>query len=235
MIKTIGILGGMGPEATAYFYQKIIKFTNASEDQNHIPTLIYSNPCIPDRTKAILKNKHGKIVKQLQCSAKILENAGADFIVIPCDTAHFYIKEIQKTVTIPIVDMIQETAYHIHNNFNARKVGLLATTGTVKTKIYENKFNRLNIEVIIPDERQQQNIMKATKEIKSGMITKQSYDAISSIINDFNTKGIKITILGCTELPLLFKNKNIKNIIDPMDILAISAIEKAGKHPKLLL
>ena len=94
MIKTIGILGGMGPEATAYFYQKIIKFTNASKDQGHIPTLIYSNPQIPDRTEAILKNKHGKIVYQLQCAAKTLEKAGADFIVIPCNTAHFYIKEI---------------------------------------------------------------------------------------------------------------------------------------------
>ena len=108
-MKTIGILGGMGPQATLFFYQKILNLTPAEKDQDHIPTLIYSNSQIPNRTEAILNDQLEMTRKSLVDSARVLEDGGASFIVIPCNTAHHWIEDIKQAVSISVVDMIEET------------------------------------------------------------------------------------------------------------------------------
>ena len=233
--KIIGILGGMGPEATLFFYEKIIKFTKANKDQEHIPTLIFSNTKIPDRTNAILKKDHKRIIKELTNTAKILEKSGAKFIVIPCNTAHYYINEIRRSVKIPVLDMIEETAKYISkkNKKIGKNIGLLATKGTLSTEIYQNKFKDFGINILIPKKETQEKVMKAIYDIKANGPSKESRKLIDEAIKELREENkVKLIILGCTELPLLFKKsitENIKRgIIDPMDILAKKAILKAG-------
>ena len=118
--KIIGILGGMGPEATIDLFQKIVKLTPAQQDQEHLRIIIDNNPKIPDRTKAILHGGENPLPELIK-TAQNLERAGADFIIIACNTAHYYLPEIQKTVNITIFSIMQETALYIHHVFPSMK------------------------------------------------------------------------------------------------------------------
>jgi len=227
-MKTIGILGGMGPEATFELYGKIIRYTPSEKDQDHIPCVIFSNTQVPDRTESILKGD-AKAVKVLRDSAKVLEEAGADFIVIPCNTAHHWIKEIQNAVGIPVVDMIEETAKYLKGR-RCKRIGLLATTGTIRTCIYEKVLEAYGIEVIKP--ANQENIMGVIKKVKAGDTSERQREIIEKEMASLKEKGIATFVLGCTELPLVFRKGKRKEIVDPMDVLAATAIGLAGKKPK---
>jgi aspartate racemase len=149
--KIIGILGGMGPEATIDLFYKIIKFTPAEKDQDHLRIIIDNNPKIPDRTAAIL-GKGKDPLPALQETAKNLEKAGADFIIIPCNAAHYFLSSIQESVKIPILNMIKETVKETQKkNSSIKKVGLLASIGTYKTKIYHQHFKKFKIPLILKE------------------------------------------------------------------------------------
>ncbi|GAH56604.1 unnamed protein product, partial [marine sediment metagenome] len=142
--KIIGILGGMGPEATIDLFYKIIKFTPAEKDQDHFRIIIDNNPKIPDRTAAIL-GKGEDPLPALQETARNLEKAGVDFIIIPCNTAHYFLPQIQKSVNIPVLNMIEETAKETRKRiFPIQKVGLLASMGIYKTEIYHQHFKKFH-------------------------------------------------------------------------------------------
>ena len=133
-MKTIGIIGGMGPLATVHLFERIVLRTKAEKDQEHIRVLIDSNTNIPDRTKAILGNGKSP-VKELVNSAKILENGGADFLIMPCNTAHYFIEEIKKNISIPFINMIEESVKFTYDKYGKEAVvGIMATDGTIKTK-----------------------------------------------------------------------------------------------------
>lgn len=220
-MKKIGILGGMGPEATILFYNKIIQNTPSKKDQDHIQTLIYSNPKIPDRTQSIQSDNHGPIQQALQESAKVLERGGADFIVIPCNTAHFWHEVVQEAVSIPVLHMIHELGQQLQEK-NCSSVGLLATIGTVQTNLYQRCFKDHDIEVCIPSEEDQKHVMDAITEVKSGQKSPETIEALNRIMSQLPTDTI---ILGCTELPILIQTND--TIVDPMDSLVSQAIKKA--------
>ena len=222
-MKTVGILGGMGPEATILFYQKIVKSTPANQDQDHLKTIIYSNPKIPDRTQSIQDQCFEPITKALQESAQVLERAGADFISIPCNTAHYWHKEIQDAVSIPVLHMIDELGSTLKDN-GCDSVGLLATLGTIQTNLYQTVFKSHGIQVNIPSDKNQKKVMDAILEVKSGEKSKASIEELRDIISAFPTKTI---ILGCTELPFLIETSS--NVFDPMDILVKRIIQKANE------
>ena len=136
--KTLGIIGGMGPLATADIFNKIILFTDADCDEEHIHILIDNNPKIPNRTKAILEGNDKPFDFILE-SARKLENIGADILLIPCNTSHVYYDRLCESVKIPIINMIEETAKHV-SDMKLKKVGLLATIGTIRAKLYEKAF-----------------------------------------------------------------------------------------------
>jgi len=143
--KIIGILGGMGPEATVDLFYKIIKLTPAEKDQEHLRIIIDNNPKIPDRTAAIL-GKGEDPLPALQETAQSLEKAGADFIIIPCNTAYYFLSSIQESVKIPILNMIEETAKETRKKIPPiKKVGLLASVGVYETKIYHQQFEKFNL------------------------------------------------------------------------------------------
>ncbi|KAB3534797.1 amino acid racemase [Alkaliphilus pronyensis] len=233
-MKKIGILGGMGPEATANFFNKVIHLTNGSSDQEHIPIIIENNVLIPDRTEYLLGNGPSPL-KYLIKSAIVLELMGADFIVMPCNTAHCFYEDIKEYLDIPILNMVQITADFIKNNYkNTKQVGLLATMGTYSSKIYENYFAHNNIEVIALKKENQKKLQEIIYKIKKG--NKQNHKSeLINFLKELNEKSIEIVILGCTELPLLFnaieKDEDIAafnyRYIDTTLLLAKKSVEYA--------
>ncbi|MDD5599051.1 MAG: amino acid racemase, partial [Victivallaceae bacterium] len=168
----IGILGGLGPAATVDIFDKIVKNTPASCDQDHIKVIIENNPQIPDRTAALSGKDEDPSIAMLAAAEK-LKDSGADFIIVPCNTAHVFLQAVQQHVRIPILSMIEETAKYIAENFpKVRKAGLLATSGTVGSGVYESPLKRKDIELITPSpESQKTLVMEAIygkKGIKAG-------------------------------------------------------------------
>ena len=226
--KVIGILGGMGPEATADLFKRIIRATPAEKDQDHIRVIIDSNPKIPDRTAAIISGGSSPLPEMTR-TAKNLERAGADFILIPCNTAHHYYEELKRSVRIPLLNMVELTAQTIRKSFrDAKKVGLIGTTGTVKAKIFNRALERSGVEVIYPPEKLQERVMKAIYgNVKAGRIL-EGKQIMTKIANDLVEKGAEIIICGCTEVSLVLGSKDIcVPVVDPLQILAETAVAVA--------
>jgi aspartate racemase len=222
----LGIFGGMGPEATANLYQLIVKLTPATRDQDHIPTLIYSLPQVPDRTAAI-KSGDMTIVPYLVEGVTRLERAGASFIVIPCNTAHYFYEPMQKAVKIPIVHMIRETVAEVAAKYpKVRKVGLLATSGTIASGLYEKEFAARGIAVVVPDPDLEENlVMKAVYNIKAGGDKRQAEEWLSLAGKSVEQKGAEVVVLGCTEIPLAFNpERSGVPVVNATRVLAERAI-----------
>ena len=164
--KTVGIIGGMGPEATVDFMAKVIKKTPAQIDQQHLHMLVDNNPQIPNRLDAILNNGQtpGPILAQI---ALQLEKWGADILAMPCNTAHYYFSEVERAVQIPVLSIIDETIKVLKEK-NVNSVGLLASAGTLKTRLYHNKLEAANIKVVIPSEAYQEKVTQSIYALKRG-------------------------------------------------------------------
>jgi aspartate racemase len=236
MKKTIGILGGMGPEATAYFYELIVTQTKAETDQEHIKALIYSNPKIPPRTDAILKRGPSPtplIVEGFQC----LKDSGADFVVMPCVTAHYFYPEVKDQVEIPFVSLLDEAVKWAKNEVpELRKAGLVASSGTLESRLFHNAFAQASIEVITPEEEEQDQVMDAIfgpKGIKAGFTSGFPKETLVSIAKVLIARGADAIIAGCTEVPLVLKDLDIPvPLIEPLRIAARACILEAGYELK---
>jgi aspartate racemase len=202
--RIIGILGGMGPQATLDLYREIISLTPAEKDQDHIRVMIYSNPKIPDRTSAILAGGESPLPELIE-SARILEQAGAGILTIPCNAAHYFIPEIQKQVTIPILHMIEETCKAVCALMpGVRAVGLLAATLTVRSGLYRTVFEKAGIRVLEPNEADQQRVHAGIFQVKAKAHGPGTHDTFESIGAGLIKAGAGVVILGCTEVPLAF-------------------------------
>lgn len=226
--KTIGILGGMGPEATIDLFQKIVRLTPAQKDQEHLRIIIFNNPKIPDRTKAILHGGENPLPELIK-TAQVLEKAGADFIIMPCNTAHYYHEQIQKTVGIPILNMIQETVLYIHQIFpQVKRVSAFATIGTNRAGLYQAYLNDCGIENLPLTETEQEQIMEIIYGVKAGQDLKQLKKRVEKIAKLQTEKGAEAIIAGCTEIPLVLEDGDVAiPIIDPTLVLAQKAVEEA--------
>ncbi|EDS78319.1 aspartate racemase [Clostridium botulinum C str. Eklund] len=228
--KTVGILGGMGPAATAELLKKIIEYTQVEKDQEHIHIIVEDNPKIPDRTSYILGNSEDPTNALIETAMK-LKLMGADIIIMPCNTAHFFLDKIQKVVNIPFINMIDEVAKYILNICSDKRIGLLATQGTYKGKVYETCFKNYNIDVITPREKYKDIILDLIYQVKKGV---KSFDEslVKRILKEFKDKNIKTIVLGCTELPILFNDIRFNELkdfrfISSTDILARETVKRA--------
>ncbi|MBA7569882.1 Aspartate racemase [subsurface metagenome] len=227
--KVIGILGGMGPEATAALFLKIIRATPALKDSDHFRIIIDNNPKIPNRVQAIL-GKGESPLKQLQETLHTLERAGAEIIAIPCNTAHYYYNELQASTNVPIINMISETAAYIHNSFpNIKKTGLLATTGTIKAGIYHQAL--IKLEIITPDVSEQEIVMNAIyvgQGIKAGYTQGKPRDDILEVAKALINRGAEAIMVGCTEISLVLTQEDLPvPLIDALQVLAEATIREA--------
>jgi len=233
--KTIGILGGMGPEATVDLFSKIIANTPASKDQEHLRVVIDSNPQVPDRTAAI---RHGgpSPVPAMKAGIEALKRAGADFVVIPCVSAHFFLQELQLGSELPIISMYDVTAEHIRQHHaHIRTVGMLATTGTLQGGRFREKLQQSGIETLTPAGPDQERVMAAIYEIK-GAPGARERTAIGAEIRDIADRliqrGAQGMVAGCTEIPLVLKPGDLSvPVFDTLLLLARAAITAAGRQP----
>ncbi len=226
--KTIGILGGMGPKATNYLFQLIIDYTTGENDCDHIPVLIHSNPLIPDRTAAILQGGPSPLPLLIE-AAKTLENAGAAFLIMPCVTAHYFFQNITPHINIPFLHLLHETSIHLSKHHpGLQALGLLATSGTIKTRIFDDQM--LPKKIIAPDPGHQEKVMDAIYGIdglKSGQTVKAK-KLLLEVTSHLVSKGCDAIIAGCTELPLALQPQELTiPFIEPLKIIARRAIKLA--------
>jgi aspartate racemase len=232
MKKTIGVLGGMGPEATAYFYELLIKKTKAAKDQEHIKVIIYSNPEVPPRTDAIL-GKGPSPLPELVAGVKFLQEAGADFIVMPCVTAHYYYNDILAQKRAAFVNLLDETLlYALRKLPSLKKAGLVSSTGTLKSRLFHEAFAKEGIEILAPEDLEQELVMEAifsARGIKAGYTSGWPRKIILGASKALIDRGAEAIIAGCTEVPLVLKKEDIPvPLIEPLEILAEVSVAKAG-------
>ena len=232
MKSKIGILGGMGPEATAYMFELIIKKTKAETDQEHIPVIIYSNPQVPARTDAIL-GEGPSPTPYLVEGVKTLMQAGAGFIIMPCVTAHYFIPEVAAQVDFPFLSLLDESLKWAQEKIPGLKTaGIVSSTGTLISRLFHKTFAKAGIEVIGPKDEEQERVMDAifgTQGIKAGFISGSPKEKIVEMARVLIGRGAEAIIAGCTEVPLVLKAADISvPLIEPMNIVVEASIQKAG-------
>lgn len=231
MKKTIGIVGGMGPLATCDLFRKIVEVTDAKSDQEHVRVCIDNNTEISDRTAAILSGGPDPIPEMVK-SAVRLQGMGADVLIMPCNTAHYFYDRLIPFVDIPFLNMIEETAKEIRQK-GMKKVGLLATDGTCQSGVYKKVFDAMGIETCMPSPARQRSVMDVIyKGVKAGNLSIDLigfYEAMEELFAD----GAETLVLGCTELPVAFDLFQIeKPNIDPTLVLAKAAVRFVGARVK---
>jgi aspartate racemase len=218
-MKLIGLLGGMGPLATVTLFERIVRMTDATSDQEHVPLLIYNLPQIPDRTAHIL-GRGPSPLEAMRHGVQTLACGGVDAIGIACNTAHHYLPNLRQTTDVPIYDMIELTAACIAERHQS-KILLLATDGTIDTGLYHRKLGEKGIAVETPAEDMQRQLMGLIYSVKAGKPFREQAD---QIMDELSQAGLPM-VIGCTELSTAYAGTKA---IDPMTCLARALIEHAG-------
>lgn len=231
--KILGVLGGMGPLATQLFYKMIIQMTNAKSDQEHINMIILNHATIPDRTTAILQGNTDLVFEKLLEDVRVLEKAGATCIAIPCNTSHYFMPMLQKEVKLPIINMIEETVKFISHERVARRVGILATDGTIKTELYQKKCKEMCLEPVILCDENQKRVMKIIyKGIKDG--GEIDYSDFEKIEQELKERNCDCAIMACTELSCFKEMFSLDEYyVDAMEILTKKVILACGKKVRI--
>lgn len=224
-MRTVGIIGGLGPETTAEFYLDVI-FSTYKKSKEQRPGILISSVPLPYQIEADLieRNEGGeRYIPYLTKEAQRLEKAGADFLVMPCNSLHVFIKEIRESVSIPVLSIIEETVKYVKDK-DYKKVGIISTSATIENKLYENAFKDANIDYVTPDNFQQAKMGKIILNLVTGQQRNEDRDKIIEIINSFDTKEVDCVALACTDLQLLIPKHKSLTIFDTMKILADSTV-----------
>ncbi|MAH43216.1 aspartate racemase [archaeon] len=229
--KTIGILGGMGPEASANLYHKMIKYTQnkykAVQDHDYPPAIIYSLPLKGFDETGIVNEK--LVEKQLINGVKRLEKSKCDLIIIACNTVHHFYNQMQKSVKIPIFNIIDETKKRV-KKAGYDKVGLFASESTTKLNLYEKSFEKSGITVISPSKTQQKALNRVIKHVMAGNHGKRDIIILKKIAKDYINKGAQAVVMGCTEIPLAINQSDTKiKLFDSLEIIIECAVDSSLK------
>lgn len=225
--QKLGVLGGMGPQATQMFYQFVLDRTDAARDQDHLPALILSDTGMPDRTTAILSGNTETLYGRLLADARLLEGCGCTAIAIPCNTSHYFVDRLQGDVGVPVLHMIRETAAALARQ-GKKRPGILATDGTIRTGLYQKECAALGLEAVAPDADTQKLVMSIIyDEIKQG--EKGSREKFAHIDKAIRAAGCDCAILACTELSVFATYHPLPPFyVDAMMVLAERAVERCG-------
>ena len=230
-MKRLGILGGMGPAASAEFVVRLIEQTPASCDQEHIPFVLWNNPQVPDRSTS-LRNEDDRPLPFLLQGVQVLKAVGCDLIVIPCNTAHFWYDDMVK-LKVPIVHIVDSVADALRDaGVENGTIGVMGTQATVELGLYQYKLNKGGWDCIVPSKEEMDTLVQpAIDMIKGGKIL-ESQLLIMKVIHSLIDRGAQAVVLGCTELPLAIKipRENGVPIINSIDSLVKSVIKHFNKH-----
>ena len=220
--KTIGVIGGLGPEATLDFFTRVLQRTPAKQDQDHLHLIINNNPNVPNRNEALAGTGPSAEPALIE-SAKALERAGATAVVMICNTAHAYQKAIETAVSIPFISMIDEVVKASLKE-NASKVGILAADGCLQAQLYQTAFAKHSINTLQLDANAQAEFMRLMYKIKAGQ-KESTKKAMQELAQSLIDKGAQVIIAGCTEVPLVLKQEDLNvPLIDSTDVLITAVL-----------
>lgn len=233
--KVLGVIGGMGPLATDFFYNMVIEMTDASCDQEHINMIILNHATMPDRTEAILSGHGERVAEKLYKDALFLQEGGACCIAVPCNTSHFVLDQVAGKIDIPVINMIREGVGRVIDYCSRQgiekediKAGIMATDGTVRFGLYQKAFAEEGIEVVLPGEESQKKVMKIIYEgIKENRgVDRKDFDDVA---DELKEKGCSCILLACTELSVYKMQEKLDDFyVDAMEALAEKAVEMCG-------
>ena len=224
----IGVLGGMGPEATLDFYAKLIAATPASTDQDHLHVIIDADPSVPDRSAAIA-GTGPSAGPQLAAMARRLEAAGADVLVMTCNSAHAFQDEVTAAVGIPFVSIVDESVARVLVAApDARRVGVLATTGTRDARLYADAFARRGVDTVEPSGADHDTLMHLIYRVKAGDKGDEVKRAMRSLADDLVAAGAQAVVAGCTEVPLVLEQVDVRvPLVSSTDALVAAVVAMA--------
>ncbi|MDR2817681.1 MAG: amino acid racemase [Oscillospiraceae bacterium] len=227
----LGVVGGLGPMATAHFMKRIIEFTDANTDQEHIKMMILNATQIPDRTKFILGKSDEDPFDELLDCCKTLEAARAKLIAIPCNAAHYFYDKLAAEISVPIVHMQRETVKEL-KSLNVRRIGIAATTGTICAGLFQNALKKVGLNYLVPDDEHQNKIMKVIyDDIKAGRETAKK--ELLKSMDWFFESGCDRIVLGCTELSVLKSTFSLDaRFVDALDVTAKFVVRYFDKKIK---
>lgn len=230
--KILGVLGGIGPMSSAYFYKLVTDNTLALKDQDHVDIVLSSKASTPDRTAFILGESDENPLPVMIDECKKMVTFGAGIIAVTCNTAHYFYQGLQEEIPVPVLN-IGKLAVDYLLEHGIDTVGLMATTGTVKGGIYQSSCNEKGLECIAPNAHEQELVMKLIySDIKAGK--KANMEQFYSVAYSLKSKGAKAIILGCTELSLVKELGMLdESFIDPLEILAKASIKACGYEIKV--
>jgi aspartate racemase len=222
----IGILGGMGPEATVELMRRVIERTPARDDQDHVHLLVDNNPQVPSRIAALLEESGPSPLDELVRMARRLEHAGAHCLAMPCNTAHYYLHTLGQQVTVPFLDMIQLTTERVVQ-LQPKRVGLLASTAVLKLGLYAQALASAQVSLLVPES--QDSVMELIRAVKRGEVGGETPGRFLNTVQALEQSGCDVLLVACTELSLLAPHlKTSMHVIDALDCLT-DAIVQAGQ------
>ena len=203
--KIAGVMGGMGPDATVDFMSKVIAMTDSGRDQDHVHMIVDQDPTVPNRQAAI-NSGHDDVSPRLAAMARRLENAGADFLVMVCNTAHVFLDDVHKSTNIPFISIIDETIAEIDRLCpQATTVGIMATDGCLDTNIYQDAVRASNRTALVPDAAGIRRLMELISAIKAGNQGDEIAQGMEAVAQSLVSRGADVIIGGCTEIPIVFE------------------------------
>lgn len=231
---TLGVLGGMGPQATVDFMARVIDLTPADGDQDHVPVVVQSNPQVPDRQQAMRDGQAGPVRQALTETARRLAAGGADFWVMPCNTAHAFVNDAVTHVDLPFINIVDVTIQSIVERLpNVKRIGLLATNACLASGVYQQAVDATPLQLLEPTQAEQEECMAIIFAVKSGDVGPALRSRMSALAESLVAQGAEAVIAGCTEIPLVLQDDDISvPLVSSTEELAIRAVDVAlGRRP----
>jgi aspartate racemase len=223
MHRVVGIIGGMGPEATVDLMRRVVLKTPASDDQDHVHLIVESNPKIPSRIAHLIDGTGIDPTPELIRIAVNLQRAGADALAIPCNTAHAYAHSIRRAVSIPLLDMVDLTVNQIAGSRRVARVGLLASSAVLATELYAKAFANYGIAVVHPE--RQEEVMALIKAVKRGETGPQTQAALGTLALELANRADTL-LIGCSELSVVAAGVTVP-YVDSLDVQAQAIVNFA--------
>jgi aspartate racemase len=227
--KIVGVIGGMGPEATIDLMSRVIKGTPAQDDFDHIRMIVDNNPKVPSRIKALIEGTGESPGPCMAEMGRRLQNYGADFLVIPCNTAHHYYQKTAEAVSVPVLNMVELTVDRVcADQCGLKKAGVLASTAVLNIELYHGYFSKRGVETIFPEPNTQADLMSLIRKVKAGQQDKEVVNHFKQAAQNLKDQGAQCLIIACTELSVLANElQNSLPVYDASQVLAAEIICKA--------
>lgn len=229
--KKVGVIGGMGPAATLDFFDRILKRTKAVRDEDHLRLIIDNNTKVPSRD-AFSKGEGPSPGAAIAASARGLQDAGADFIVMACNTAHAYEADIRAAITVPFLSMIDETVAAVAD-LRPERVGLLAADPCLRANLYQDACRKAGLDLVLPSPESQRTLQELINRIKSGDTGETVRRSMATLAKKLEAQGAEVIVAGCTEVPIVLTADDVDcELISSTDVLVEKSIVFAGAELK---